>query len=70
MGLCPSGDIFQTKVDEILSDIKGVKTYIKNILVLDRGSFYLHIDHLRVIFARLHAAGLKSDSPKCSFRFK
>ena len=27
MGLCASGDIFQAKVDELLSDIKDVEKY-------------------------------------------
>jgi hypothetical protein len=28
MGMCCSGDVFQAKVDQLLGDIKGVKTYI------------------------------------------
>ena len=28
MGICASGDILQEKVDKILGDIEGVKTYI------------------------------------------
>ena len=58
MELCASGGIFQTNVDEILSDIEGVKTYIDDILVLGKGSFSQHIYQLRVILV---------DSPKCSF---
>ena len=34
MGTCASGDILKFKVDELLGDIKGVKTYIDDILVL------------------------------------
>ena len=34
MGMCASGDIFQSKVDEQISDIEGVKIYIDDILVL------------------------------------
>ena len=34
MGICASGDIFQAKVDELLSDIDGVKLYSDGILVL------------------------------------
>ena len=37
------GDIFQAKVDELLSDIKGVKTYIDDILVLSKYFFVNHI---------------------------
>ena len=34
MGMCASRDISQAKVDELLGDIEGVKTYIDDILVL------------------------------------
>ena len=40
MELCASVDIFQSKVDKLLGDIDGVKTYIDNILVLGEGSLY------------------------------
>ena len=53
MGLCNYGEIFQAKVDELIGGIKGVKTYIDNIIVLGKGSFYQHIDQPRVIFYRL-----------------
>ena len=43
MGMCASGDIFQAKVDELLGDTEGVKTYIYDILVLDKDSFESHI---------------------------
>ena len=43
MDMCASGDIFQDKVDKLLGDIKGVKMYINNILVLRRGIFEKHI---------------------------
>ena len=36
VGICASGNIFQSKVDEILSDIEVVKTYINDILVLSK----------------------------------
>ena len=70
MGMCAYGDIFQSKVDEILSDIKGVKTYIDDILVLGKDSFENHIEHPRIIFGRLRAAGLKVNAPKCNFGLK
>ena len=43
MGMCPSGDIFQAKVDKLLGDIQGVKTYIDDILVLSKDSFEKHM---------------------------
>ena len=34
MGVCASGDIFQAKVYELIGDLKGIKTYFYDILVL------------------------------------
>ena len=59
MGMCDLGDIFQTKVNEILGDIEGFKTYIYDALVLIKERFCKQIEQLRVIFGRLRAAGLK-----------
>ena len=70
MGMCASGNIYQSKVDEILGDIEGFKTYIDDILVLGKYSFENHIEQLIIIFGRLCAAGLKVNSPKCSFGLK
>ena len=39
MGIRASGDILQSKVDDILSGIEGVKTYIADMLVLGKGIF-------------------------------
>ena len=36
IGMCALGDILQSKIDELLSDIEGVKTYINDILVLTK----------------------------------
>ena len=36
MGMCALGDIFQATVDNPISDIKGSKTYIDNILLLSK----------------------------------
>ena len=33
MGMCTLGYIFQDKLDELLGDIEGIKTYIDDILV-------------------------------------
>ena len=37
MGMCTAGIIFQAKVDELLGDIKIVKTYIGDIIFLGKG---------------------------------
>ena len=36
MGMCASGDIYQAKVNDLLGDIKVVKTYIDGLLVLNK----------------------------------
>ena len=68
--MCALGDIFQDKLDKLLCDIKGVKTYIDDILVLIKQSFSKHIYQIRVTFTRLRTAGLKVNAPKCSFGLK
>ena len=39
MGVCALGGIFQAKVDKLLGDIKGIKIYIDDILVLRKDRF-------------------------------
>ena len=67
MGMCASGGIFQAKVDDLLGNIKGIKTYIDDILVLSKDIFSNHIEQLRIIFGIFFAEGLKGNAPKCSF---
>ena len=54
MSLCASGDIFQYKLDELLGDIESVKTYINDILVLNKDCSVKHIEQLIMIFGKLH----------------
>ena len=70
MGLVSSGDIFQAKVNELLGDIEGVKAYIDDILVLNKGTFKDHVAQLRICFQRIRKAGLKINAKKCSFGLK
>ena len=70
MGMCTFGDIFQAKVDKILGDIEGVKKHIDDVPILSKDSFEKHINQTRIRFGRLRAAGLKINTPKCSFGFK
>ena len=70
MGMFVSGDIFQAKVNELLCDIKGVKAYIDDILVLCKGSFDDHMQQLRLCFSHFQQAGLKINAKKCSFGLK
>ena len=64
MVMCALGNMSQAKVDEILGDIKGVKTYINNILVLSKDILSNSIYKLRLIFYRLHVTGIKYNTHK------
>ena len=44
MGMCDSGDILQDKLDEILGNIEGIKTYIGDRLVLRKDCFRNRIE--------------------------
>ena len=59
MSMCASGDIFQSKLYEIICDINIVKTYINYIVVLRKDKFPTNIELLRVIFHRVCNAGLE-----------
>ena len=64
MGMCTSVYIFQAKVDKLLGDIKGVKTYIYDIIVLSKDCFRNHIEQMGMIFVKMRAAGLKVNDTK------
>ena len=60
----------QSKLDDLIGDIKGFNRYIDYILVLGKGSLSQHIYHIIVIFDRLRTAGLKLNDPKWRFGLK
>ena len=65
-----SGDVFQSKMYNLIGNIEGVKTYIDNILCIEKGSFAQHINQLGEIFHKFQKAGLKVNAIKCSFGLK
>ena len=67
MGMCTSEDIFQAKVDKLLSDIEVVKTHSNDILILIKDWFPKHTEQLKIIFCIFCVEGLKVSAPKCSF---
>ena len=50
MGMVISGDVFQSKMYDLIGDIEGVKTYIDDILCVRKNSFAQHITQLEEIF--------------------
>ena len=69
-GMCSLVDIFQAKVDKLITDIESVKMRIDDILFLSKDFFTKHIKQLRIIFVIVRATALKFNAPKCSFGLK
>ena len=46
MGMFASRGISQPKLDKLLGDIKGVKTYIDDIIVLGKDTFENHMEQM------------------------
>ena len=67
MGMYNSVYIFKYKLYDLLGDIEEVKTYIDNILLLGKGSFYQHIDQLKFIFNMMRTTGIKVNVTSWSF---
>ena len=70
MGMYNSRYILQAKLDKLLGDIKGVKSYINDVLVLSKDILSKNIDHLIFIFDRLRFKGLKWNVHECRFGLK
>ena len=70
MGMVISGDVFQSKMYNLIGDIEGVRTYINDILCIGKNSFEEHMKQLEEIFRRFLKAGLKVNAAKCSFGLK
>ena len=67
MVMCASGDVFQTNLEELFSDIEVVETYIINSLVHSKYGFTKHLYHPIVVFARLRCTVLERNMTKWSF---
>jgi hypothetical protein len=67
MGLCNSPDIFQEKMSELMVGLEFCRAYIDDLLVVSKGTFETHLDHLEQVFTRLAEAGLKINATKSKF---
>ena len=67
MGLCNSPDIFQEKMSELMQGLEFARAYIDDLLVVSKGGFKTHLDHLEQVFTRLAEAGLKINATKSHF---
>ena len=67
MGLCNSPDIFQEKMSELMVGLEFARAYIDDLLVVSKGNFETHMQHLEQVLTRLAEAGLKINASKSSF---
>ena len=64
--MCALVDILQDKIDNILSDTKGVKKNIDDILVFKKESLHKNMDKLQAIFSRMWTAGITNKATNYS----
>jgi hypothetical protein len=67
MGLCNSPNIFQEKMSELMVGLEFARAYIDDLLVVSKGSFNTHLEHLEQVLTRLAEAGLKINASKSHF---
>jgi hypothetical protein len=64
MGLCNIPDIFQEKMSTLMEDLEYCRAYIDDLLILSRGDWEQHLEHLEKVLAK---AGLKVNAKKSFF---
>ncbi len=67
MGLCNSPDIFQEKIQTLMSDLEYVRAYIDDLLIISNGSWQDHVRKLETVLLRIEEAGLKINARKSFF---
>ena len=67
MGLCNSPDIFQEKMNKIFAGFEYVRVYINDLLIITKGSFEYHSNHLDTVIEKLETAGLKINATQLCF---
>ena len=67
MGLCDSPDIFQERMSDLMSGLEFARACLDDLLVISKGTFEEHLDHIEAVLTRLHEAGLKVNVSKSSF---
>ena len=67
MGIAGLPDIFQEKMSGLMGDLKYVRTYLDDLLILTRYSFADHLSKLEVVLERLLKAGLCVNAESSTF---
>ena len=68
-GISPAGEIFQNCLDQVIYDLKGVKTVADDILVIGNGNTFEeavkgHDDKLKLLLERCQELGVKLNKDK------
>ena len=67
MGINCAPDIFQAKMNNLMSGLEYVKTYLDDLLILSNGTFEDHLSKVGTVLQRLSSAGLKVHRKKSIF---
>ena len=67
MGLSSSIDIFQEKISKMFIDLKNIKAYINDLLVLSTGTYKELIEQVSKVLNRLKKADLRINTKKSNF---
>ena len=67
MGINCAPDIFQAKMNNIMSGLEYVRTYLDDLLILSNGDFMDHLSKVKTVLQRLSRAGLKVHRKKSIF---
>ena len=67
MGLSISPELFQGVLDRLLGDLPFVIVWIDDILIKTKGTFEMHLEHIRSVFQRLRQIGMQINVMKSSF---
>ena len=60
-------DIFQDHICQLFKDLKTVKTYMDDLLVVTQGTYEDHLKELEIVMEWLAKAGFKCKIDKCLF---
>ena len=59
MGINCAPDIFQLKMDNLMSGLEYIRTYLDDLLILSDGDFENHLFKVGTLLTRLRKVGLK-----------
>ncbi len=64
MGIAGSTDIFQAKISKLMVALEFVRTYLDDLLCINKASLDEPLEHLRLVFTRLQEGDVFVNTPK------